>query len=142
MIIPNYEIIEKMSESQQAVIFRAYHKKNPGRMLVLKILKGTLLSEYKMSQFAQKVEHLKVLNDPLVITPLLFSAKGGTCFITQEYFEGVTLDTWINERSETSLDGFFRVAIGIASALQKVHAAGIIHGGIKPHNIQIGRAHV
>ena len=137
MIIPNYEIIEKMSESQQAVIFRAYHKKNPGRMLVLKILKGTLLSEYKISQFAQKVEHLKVLNDPLVITPLLFSAKGGTCFITQEYFEGVTLDTWINERSETSLDGFFRVAIGIASALQKVHAAGIIHGGIKPHNILI-----
>lgn len=28
MVIPNYEILEKKAESQQSVIYKAYHKKN------------------------------------------------------------------------------------------------------------------
>jgi hypothetical protein len=39
MIISNYEIVEKMAEAPQAAIYKAYHKKNPDRLLVLKILK-------------------------------------------------------------------------------------------------------
>ncbi len=135
MIISNYEMLEKVAETPQATVFKACHKKNPDRLLVLKILKANSLSEYKKAQFRQKIEHLKVLNDPLVITPISFGDKEGICFITQEYFEGITLDEWIKARSRISLNDFFAIAIGLACALEKVHEAGIIHGGIKPHNI-------
>src|SRR3972149_2269735 len=92
MIITNYEIIEKLAEAPQAAIYKAYHKKNPERLLALKILKADSLSEYKKTQFRQKIEHLRVLNDALVITPLSLGDKEGVCFITQDYYEGVTLD--------------------------------------------------
>lgn len=137
MIISNYEMLEKVAETPQAMVFKAYHKKNPDRPLVLKILKASTLSEYKKAQFRQKIEHLRVLNDPLVITPLSFDDKEGTCFITQDYFDGITLDKWMETRSGISLNDFFTIAIEFASALEKVHEAGIIHGGIKPHNILV-----
>ena len=31
--IPNYELIEKMAQSPQATVYKAYHKKNPERLL-------------------------------------------------------------------------------------------------------------
>jgi predicted ATPase/two-component sensor histidine kinase/tRNA A-37 threonylcarbamoyl transferase component Bud32 len=137
MIISNYELLENVAETPQATVFKAYHKKNPNRLLVLKVLKASSLSEYKKAQFRQKIEHLKVLTDPLVITPISFGDKEGTCFITQDYFEGITLDEWMKARSRISLNDFFAIAAGLACALEKVHEAGIIHGGIKPHNILV-----
>ena len=135
--IPNYEIIEKISEGPQAATYRAYHKKSPERLLVLKVLKATFLSEHKKTQFRQKIEHLRVLNDPLVITPIGFDAKDGICFITQDYFEGVTLDKLIRTDRGMLLSDFFTIACSLARTLDTVHEAGIIHGGVKPHNILV-----
>ncbi len=140
LVIPNYEILEKIAESKQAAVYRAYHKKRPDRPLVVKVLKVAFLSEYKKSQFRQKIEHLRVLNDPLVITPLTFEALDGTFFITQNYFEAVTLDKLIEKQGRVSLQDFFTIAGSVARALDKVHEAGIIHGGIKPHNILVNPA--
>lgn len=139
MIIPNYELIGRIAESRQAVVHKAYHKKNPERLLAIKVLKEVFLSDYKIAQFNQKIEHLKVLNSPLVITPLVFSAQEDQSFITQDFFEGgVSLDKLLEEQAgPLSLKNFFILAYKLAQALDKVHEAGIIHGGIKPHNILV-----
>ncbi|MBI4286003.1 MAG: AAA family ATPase [Chloroflexi bacterium] len=134
--IPSYEIVGKISEGPQTTIYKAYHKKNPDRVLVLKVLKAAFLSERKKSQFRQKIEHLRVLDCPLAITPITFEAKDGTYFTAQDYFDGVTLDT-LKERKRISLHDFFTIACSLAQTLDKVHEAGIIHGGIKPHNILV-----
>ncbi|MBI2851531.1 MAG: AAA family ATPase [Chloroflexi bacterium] len=137
VVIPNYEITDIIAESPQATVYRAYHKKNLSRPLVLKILKSTFLSDYKKSQFRQKIEQLRVLNDPLMITPVTFEAKDGVCFMTQDYFDGVTLDKLMDEQRPFPLDSFFTIACGLARAMDKVHEAGVIHGGVKPHNILV-----
>lgn len=43
----------------------------------------------------------------------------------------------VQETKKINLNDFFTIACGIAEALNKAHEAGIIHGGIKPHNILI-----
>jgi predicted ATPase/tRNA A-37 threonylcarbamoyl transferase component Bud32 len=137
MIISNYEILEKVAEAPQAAVYKAYHKKNKDRLLILKILKAESLTEYKKAQFRQKIEHLRILNDPLVITPASFGEKDNVCFITQDYFEGVTLDVLMATHHKISLNDFFTIACRLARALESIHEAGIIHGGIKPHNILV-----
>ena len=134
-IIPSYDIIEKLGEGPQSVVYKAFHKKNPKRLLALKVLKVASLSEHQKSHFRQKIEHLKVLNDPLLITPLSFEIKGEVSFITQDYFDGITLNEWVKKQAKISLNDFFIIACKLAQALDKVHEAGIIHGGVKPHNI-------
>jgi predicted ATPase/signal transduction histidine kinase len=136
-IIPNYDIVEKLGEGPQSVVYKAFHKKNPKRPLALKVMKTASLSEQQKSHFRQKIEHLKVLNDPLLITPLSFEVKGEVSFITQDYFDGITLDEWTRKQAKISLNDFFTIACKLAQALDKVHEAGIIHGGVKPHNILV-----
>lgn len=138
MIIQNYQIIEKIAETQQSIIYKTYHKKDPERLLVLKRIK-TILSDYKISQFMQRIEHLKVLNDPLIIIPNQFSAQID-CFIIQDYFDGIGLDKLKEARSGISLNDFLSISCKIVQALDKVHEAGIIHGGIKPRNILVNPA--
>ncbi|TEB15979.1 Serine/threonine-protein kinase PrkC [Pelotomaculum sp. FP] len=137
MIIPNYEIIEKIVESKEAVIYKAYQKKNAERLLALKVLKTVFLSEYKISQFSHRIEHLRILHDPLVITPLAINVNDGICFITQDFFDGVPLDNLTAAHSRVSLNSFFTIACQLAEALNKIHEAGIVHGGMKPHNILV-----
>lgn len=136
-IIPNYELIQKLGESPQSVVYKAIHKKNPEKPLVLKILKTGYLSEHQKIHFRQKIEHLKILNDPMLIRPLSFEAKEDIQFITRDYFDYIPLDEWAKTQPKISLNDFFTISCLFAQAIHKVHQAGIIHGGIKPHNILI-----
>jgi two-component sensor histidine kinase/serine/threonine protein kinase len=137
MIIPNYEILEKVAETSQTIIYKAFKKRNPGRLLALKVLKTAAASEYKIEQFRQRVEHLKVLTDPAVITPIGFVAQGEVCFISQDWFEGISLDRLYKGQAGMLLPDFFAVAGSLVRALGKVHEAGVIHASIKPHNILV-----
>ncbi|MHC1728672.1 MAG: serine/threonine protein kinase [Syntrophobacteraceae bacterium] len=136
MIIPNYQILEKLAETEQSIVLKAYNKKHPDRLLVLKVLKTVAATDRKLAQLTQRIEHLRVLNDPLIITPIRLSAQDD-CFITQEYFDGVSLDKLKEAGSRFPLGDFFTISCKIAQALHRVHEAGILHGGIKPHNILV-----
>lgn len=140
MIPPDYVIEGKIAETTHATIFKAYHKERPKQPLTIKVLKSAFLAAYKKTQFQQKIEQLKVLNDPSVITPSSFEEADGTSIITQNYFEGIPLDALAAGNAPVSLKNFFIISCGLARALDKVHEAGIIHGGIKPHNILVSPA--
>ena len=137
MVLSNYDNLEKIFEGSGAIIYKASDKMTPGRLVTIKLLKGGSLSEYKKARFSQKIEHLKVLNDPSLITPLMVSEKDGSHYIIQDYFDGIPLDKLIQANKAVSLNGFFTIACNLATALEKVQEAGIIHGGVKPHNILV-----
>ncbi|MBI2850797.1 MAG: hypothetical protein HYX80_07130, partial [Chloroflexi bacterium] len=71
-VIAGYEIIEELGDSPQATVYKAYPEKGTTRLLTVKVLKTAFLSDNKKAQFRQKIEQLKVLNDPMVITPKSF----------------------------------------------------------------------
>ena len=140
MLLANYELLERLAETPHAAIFKAYNRKHPEKLLTLKVLKENNLSEYKLTRFRQKVEHLGILDDPRLVTPISFSDLDGTCFLVQEYFDGATLSSLMEDRPGFSLTDFFAIACALTSALEKVHEAGIVHGGIKPNNILVDDA--
>ncbi len=133
--ITSYEIIGKIGESHRATVYKARDKKDPNRSVVLKVLKTTNLSPKMISLFKQRIEYLGVLNDPGVITPTAMEVEQGICFIVHDYFDGVSLDKLLG--TETRLEDFFILACGLTGTLEKVHEAGFIHAGIKPHNILV-----
>ena len=133
----DYDILEKIAESKKAVVYKALHKDHPDRLLVLKIFKGAYLSERKKSRIRQRIEYLKVLSSPLAIIPDVFEVGDGRCFIAQTYFDGVTLDRLTEPGRGMALPDFFTIACSLARVLDDVHTAGIIHGGVKPHNILV-----
>ena len=136
-VIPHYRIAEKLGESLHAAIYKAAPKNSPGRWLTLKILKTPLRQESQKRYLRQKVERLKVIHDMRVITPLAFEILGDTQIIVQDYFPGQILTAWRCTRNQAGVEGFLEIALELALALAATHEGGIIHGGVKPHNILI-----
>ncbi len=137
MVLENYDIIGKIYEAPGAVIYKASSRDNPDKLVTIKVLKSSYLSEYRKARFRQKIEHLKAMSDPAVITPLLVGEKDDSYLIVQDYFDGVPLDNLADASQPVSLKSFFTIACNLARAVEKIHEAGIIHGGIKPHNILV-----
>lgn len=137
IIIPYYELTQKLGEGAQSIVYRAFNKKDPEKALVLKILKVGYLPEHQKLHFHQRIERLKVLNDPMLIRPISFEVIGETQFITREYFEGIPLDEWAASQGKVSLKDFFTISCLLTQAINKIHEGGIIYGGLKPHNILI-----
>ncbi len=137
MIISNYELSEKIAETAHAVVYKARQKRAPERPLALKLWKTANLSEYKLEQLRQRMEHLKILIDPLLITPLSLGLKDGACFMVQDFLDGMPLAKLMDGRPRLSLNDFFTIACRLSKALDAVHDAGIIHGGVKPNNILV-----
>src|SRR5260370_30223257 len=61
----------------------------------------------------------------------------GNDFIVMEYVPGKTLDTLI-PRQGMRLSEVLRIAIPIAYAVARAHAAGIVHRDLKPANVVVG----
>jgi len=136
-LIADYDLVEKLGEGPQSIVYKAFHQKKPHRPLTLKILKTIPLSENQRRHFLQKIEHLKVLHDSQLITPLSLEVRGDIHFFIQDYFEGITLDEWAKKQTKITLKVFFTIACKLAEVINKAHEAGIIHGGIKPRNILV-----
>ncbi len=136
-LIPNYTLLQVLGEGPQSRVYKGYYKNMPHRLLVVKALKTGLLTESQRKYFRQKVEHLKVLDDPRLLVPLSFQDKWEIPFITREFFDGMPLDQWAKSKEDVSLEDFLSIACTLSELLEKVHHAGIIHGGIKPHNILV-----
>ncbi|MFH1191836.1 MAG: AAA family ATPase [Candidatus Omnitrophota bacterium] len=135
--IPNYEILEKLGEGPQSVIYKAFHKKFPAQFLVLKVLKAGFFPEHQKLHFRQKIQRLKVLNDPMLIRPLSFEISENIQFISREYFDGLPLNEWEALQPKISLNDFFTISCLLTQAVNKAHECGIIYGGLKPHNILV-----
>ncbi|MCK9609420.1 MAG: AAA family ATPase [Methylomonas sp.] len=133
----NYVITEKLGESLQALVFKGFHKHVPDYALVIKCLKLLSSWEDQSRHLRQKVERLKVLHDPRICTPLALESSEDHQFIVQPWFGGLPLNIWATSQADITLSDFLGLACALADTLQTVHDAGIMHGGVKPHNILV-----
>ncbi|MDP2099909.1 MAG: AAA family ATPase [Methylobacter sp.] len=136
--IPYYQLLECLGESLNASVYKAVSKDNPDDIVTVKILKRQINHEAQRRYLRQKVERLKIIHDPRVIVPRSIEYFGESHIIVQDYFPGITLDSYLNQQSAPlDLSTFFVIAAELTQAVNNIHEAGIIHGSVKPHNILI-----
>lgn len=122
-------------ESLHAVVYKAYAKANLHAPLILKILKTGAGSIDQVRYLKQKIERLSILHDSRVSIPLCYEVENGLAFIVQNWIPGIPLNEWHKSYRVPDLSVFLNLACSIVEILQVVHDAGVIHGGVKPHNI-------
>lgn len=83
------------------------------------------------------------LADDNIVHVYDFDKDGTIVFMTMEYIDGVDLRTLIREHPHgMSLRDAWPLIEGIARALQRAHASGIVHSDFKPGNVMVTRAGV
>jgi len=134
--LKNYVLTEEIGRSLQAIVYSGYQVQQPDMPLTIKLLKLQIGADEQIRYLEQKVERLRILQDPRTITPLRLEAEAEQHFLVHPQQRGETLDKWFNHNAIT-IANFMSFACELTDIIRMVHESGIIHGGIKPHNILV-----
>ncbi|MBK9170520.1 MAG: serine/threonine-protein kinase [Bryobacterales bacterium] len=140
--LAHYEIVETLGEGGMGTVYKA-RDQHLDRFVALKLLRSDKpIDDERRRRFIQEAKAASALNHPHIVTIHDIGSDQGTDFIVMEYVAGRTLDSLI-PRQGMRIEEILRIAIPVADALSKAHAAGILHRDLKPSNIMVdgeGRA--
>jgi PAS domain S-box-containing protein len=121
-------------QDEEFTLYRGKHSSHPGSQSVLLL---ALSSGTPSLETLKKLEHEYSLRDELdsawAACPTAVTKHLGQIAIVLEDPGGEPLDRALSGPVE--LTSFLKIAIGLASALSRVHKGGLIHKDIKPANV-------
>lgn len=133
-----YRILEKISETGQAVSYKAVHE-HLNRYVFLKLLPGTVhTSDERRNRFLQEARALARVDHPAVVRVYDAGEFDGKLYLASEFLTGPDFHTLVSESGELSWERTKDVARVLLEGLRAIHAAGIVHRDIKPSNIVLG----
>ena len=110
------------------------------RTVAIKVLSDTLAADPQFRErFDREGRAVSQLTHPHICTLYDVGQHEGTAFLVMEYLEGGTLADRL-AKGALPVDQALKIAIEIASALDKAHRAGIVHRDLKPGNIMLTRS--
>src|SRR5499427_4529255 len=131
-----YEIVGAIGAGGMGEVYKARDTRL-GREVAIKLLRAEKLSSpERTARFIQEARSASALNHSHIVTIHDIGAEGGRDFIVMEYIKGRPLDQLIPPTG-MPVGQVLRLAVQIADALSKAHAAGIIHRDLKPGNIMV-----
>ena len=132
-----YEILSLVGAGGMGEVYRARDPRL-GREVAIKVLPPERMAdENRRRRFVQEARAASALSHPNILTIYEIESADDVDFIVMEYVPGKTLDTLI-PRQGMRLGEVLRIAIPIADAVARAHAAGIVHRDLKPANVVVG----
>ena len=145
----NYEIIRKLGRSMTDVYLALDPDKN--LRVVLKLIEQTrdratqiiIEAERRGAQIQRQLREL----DPRILEIYEIGEQGGCFYVSMEFFEGQRVAQLIEAEHRLDPARAARYAVEVLSQLQTLHSfvsdvdgrrRAVVHGDIKPANIQIG----
>jgi tetratricopeptide (TPR) repeat protein len=135
-VLGHYRIVEQIGAGGIGVVYRA-HDERLQRDVAIKVLAaGTLADDAARKRFRKEALTLSRLNHPNIATVFDFDTQNGTDFLVTEYISGVTLNTKLANMALPEKE-IISLATQLSQGLEAAHHNGIIHGDLKPSNLQI-----
>lgn len=135
--IGGYEVIDTLGRGGSGAVYRV--RDGGGAVAALKLVDARD-DEVAARRLEREVHALQSLRHPAVPQVLDAELDGDEKFVVFEYIAGVSLWNYIQENGPLVGDELADFAERTASALEAVHAAGVVHRDVTPSNIMIGPA--
>jgi len=134
-LIGEYEIVRKVSQGAQAVVYLARHRPS-GRRVALKVLPRHLAAnEDYLRRFRREAQAAASLSHANIVQVFDHGYANRLHYIAMEYIEGRTL-TQVLESAPTLTElQIVQIGAAVARGLQHAHEKGVLHRDVKPGNI-------
>ena len=141
-----YEVGELVGRGGMAEVHIG-HDTRLGRTVAIKVLRSDLARDPSfLVRFRREAQSAAALNHPAVVAvydtgeDIHTDASGQEVhvpFIVMEYVEGHTVRDILTDGSAVPIEEAVEITVGVLSALEYSHHAGIVHRDIKPANVMI-----
>ena len=132
-VLGNYHVLSRIGEGGFGVVYRARDVKLD-RFVALKFLRQPLRAGHH-ARFAQEARTLAALRHPHIVQVFAWETDGDTpCFVTELFDESAAARLAAHAHGLPPEEAV-RIVTEAAEGLAHAHAAGVIHGDIKPENI-------
>lgn len=141
-----YEVGELIGRGGMAEVHIG-HDTRLGRTVAIKVLRSDLARDPSfLTRFRREAQSAAALNHPAVVAvydtgeDIHQNAAGEDVhvpFIVMEYVEGHTVRDILTDGAAVPIEEAVEITVGVLSALEYSHHAGIVHRDIKPANVMI-----
>src|SRR5215218_10144284 len=129
-----YVIDEQLGEGGMGIVFRAIRE--DGVVVALKVIKPGLVTDVNTARrFAREARAAGEVDHPHLIEVIDAGDVDNISYLAMHYVPGKSLDDRIIEHGPLPIDDTTRIISQIASALDALHAADLVHRDVKPSNI-------
>ena len=132
-----FTLIEKLGQSSLGQVWLARYNELE-QFVAIKILNPQIFSKKDRISIIQSEFHrVSQLRHPNILRVFDFHHDQDLNFISMEYVEGESLDTFIEDRDRISYTEAISLLLPVVDALVYAHSLEIVHGRIKTSNILI-----
>jgi serine/threonine protein kinase/Tfp pilus assembly protein PilF len=132
-----YDIIEKLSESQNSIIYKVIDIRS-NNIYVLKQLKNS--DPRNILQFKREFSILQTFSHPHIVKVFDIGTfkmqKNSYCYYTMEFIEGISFDSYAKNHKYPKVISTF---IDILNIIGFVHKKGYIHCDLKPNHLIVDK---
>jgi eukaryotic-like serine/threonine-protein kinase len=141
VIADRYHVERVLGEGGMGVVVLATHLVLQQKVAIKFLRREVMFDADVVARFLREARAAaKVQSDRVVRVHDVATLADGTPYIVMEYFEGNDLATILTTRGPLPVQEAVRYMLQTCEALAETHAAGIIHGDLKPENIYIARS--
>jgi serine/threonine protein kinase len=131
-----FKIGALISRGGMASIYEAWDSTSDGKVAIKVPFGRNALDPVYSSRFEREEAIGRSLDHPSVVRILLMEPKSRP-YIVMERLEGELLSQILREGEPVETGRALGIAVGIAGALEYMHARGIIHRDLKPSNVML-----
>jgi serine/threonine protein kinase len=131
-----YRLVQKLGEGGMGVVHLGLDAH--GRAVAIKVLRAHIAYDPDArARLKREVATLIRVRHPLVAEVLDADVDGDQPYVVTRYVPGPTLEAEVRERGPMPAGHLVQLGRGLSSALEAIHAAGVVHRDLKPGNVLI-----
>ncbi len=133
-----YRIERTLGHGGMGIVYLATEQRL-ARQVALKVIRSDLAGDEDFrARFRSESRTAASVEDPRVVTVFGAGERDGLLYVAMRYVPGRDLGRLVETDGPLPLDEAARLIARVADGLDAVHAAGLVHRDVKPHNVIVG----
>ncbi len=137
--VGGYRILARLGQGGMGAVYRAKHPRTGAEVALKVMLPQYATREDVRLRFQREVRAMAAVEHPNLVRILEAGEDQGLVYYTMQLVDGVDLAARIAKKGRLPPQTVRGLGLGMLSALEALHAVGVVHRDLKPHNVMVDR---